>query len=157
MFEITVGVDGSDRSNEALRWALDDARRRGDTSVLVVHAYRPEEVHRGYGTSYLTASGLATTTATEREERQTRDAEALRAGETVIDRALEAVGADAEGVTVKRLVVAREPSRALLDLSRSTDLLVVGSRGRGGFTGLLLGSVSQRVVQHASCPVAVIR
>ena len=50
-----------------------------------------------------------------------------------------------------------QPARALLTLGESADLIVVGSRGRGGFTGLLLGSVSQGVLHHARVPVAVVR
>ena len=56
-----------------------------------------------------------------------------------------------------KIVVADSPARALLDTAKRADLLVVGTRGHGGFTGLLLGSVSSQCVHHASCPVAVIR
>jgi nucleotide-binding universal stress UspA family protein len=54
-------------------------------------------------------------------------------------------------------VVEGNPAQALLDLAKGADLVVVGSRGHGGFTGALLGSVSQHVVHHAPCPVVVVR
>jgi nucleotide-binding universal stress UspA family protein len=61
------------------------------------------------------------------------------------------------GVQVQRMVVDdRHPAEALVALSADADLLVVGSRGRGGFTELLLGSVSHAAVLHASCPVVVV-
>jgi nucleotide-binding universal stress UspA family protein len=53
-------------------------------------------------------------------------------------------------------VVAGAPARALLDMATDADLVVVGSRGLGGFAGLLLGSVSQQVAHHASCPVVIV-
>jgi nucleotide-binding universal stress UspA family protein len=60
-------------------------------------------------------------------------------------------------VDVTELVVEKAPVPALLDEASAEDLLVVGSRGRGGFSGLLLGSVSQQVAQHATCPVVIVR
>jgi nucleotide-binding universal stress UspA family protein len=60
-------------------------------------------------------------------------------------------------VDVTELVVEKAPVPALLDEASTDDLLVVGSRGRGGFSGLLLGSVSQQVAQHATCPVVIVR
>lgn len=58
---------------------------------------------------------------------------------------------------IKRLVVAREPAKTLIEMSSEADLVVVGSRGQGGFRGLLVGSVSQQVLHHAQCPVLVVR
>jgi nucleotide-binding universal stress UspA family protein len=60
-------------------------------------------------------------------------------------------------VVVDHVVTEGSPARTLLDEARGADLLVVGSRGRGGFAGLLLGSVSQHCVHHAPCPVVVVR
>ena len=63
---------------------------------------------------------------------------------------------DAAGLEVQQRAVAGAPVRVLLEASRDADLLVVGSRGRHGFPGLLLGSVSQQVANHASCPVVIV-
>jgi hypothetical protein len=61
------------------------------------------------------------------------------------------------GIDVRTKLVHGHPAQALIDSSAGAELVVVGSRGRGGFAGMLLGSVSQAVLQHAACPVAVIR
>jgi nucleotide-binding universal stress UspA family protein len=68
----------------------------------------------------------------------------------------EVVGGDTS-VTVEPVAVEGSPAEALIDASRNADLVVVGSRGHGGFTSLLLGSVSHQVAQHASCPVVIHR
>ncbi|HEY6016712.1 MAG TPA: universal stress protein, partial [Gaiellaceae bacterium] len=68
----------------------------------------------------------------------------------------EVANCDAAGVQVVQEVVAGPPVRALLEAARDADLLVVGSRGRHGFPGLLLGSVSQQVANHAACPVVIV-
>ncbi|HEY3467530.1 MAG TPA: universal stress protein, partial [Amycolatopsis sp.] len=60
-------------------------------------------------------------------------------------------------VEIRRVLVRERPRHALLDVSEEAQLVVVGSRGRGGFTGMLLGSTSQALVQHAQCPVLVVR
>jgi len=66
-----------------------------------------------------------------------------------------AVGAD-PGVPIDLVTVCNLPARALLEQGAGADLLVVGARGLGGFRGLLLGSVSQQVVHHATCPVVIV-
>lgn len=68
----------------------------------------------------------------------------------------EALGAD-PGVSVELEVREGNPAQQLIDASRGADLLVVGTRGHGGFAGMLLGSVSQHLAAHATCPVTVIR
>ena len=75
-----------------------------------------------------------------------------------LDRAVDAAldAAETPSPRVERLVVQGDAARALLDVSSGADLVVVGSRGRGGFTGLLLGSVSQQCATHARCPVVVV-
>jgi nucleotide-binding universal stress UspA family protein len=68
----------------------------------------------------------------------------------------EVASCDTEGLEVVREAVGGPPVRVLLDAGRDADLLVVGSRGRHGFPGLLLGSVSQQVANHAACPVVIV-
>lgn len=134
---ILVGVDGSETSRAALRWAMDEARLR-HAAVDVVHAWHMPYIH-----SYPYAVVDLPLEEFEREARQ------------LLDRMVG--GADTTGVAaVEPILVCDGAARALLDVAKGADLLIVGSRGRGGFTGLLLGSVSQQVVHHAPCPVVVI-
>jgi nucleotide-binding universal stress UspA family protein len=138
---IVVGVDGSNGARAALAWALDEARLRG-ASVDVVHAWHaPAAVVPGpYG-----ASPTVDDDATGR----VRSAE-----EQVLEQQLQAANTD--GVEIEPLLPSASPVDALLDIARGADLLVVGTRGRGGFSGLLLGSVSQQVSHHAPCPVVIV-
>ncbi|HVT76971.1 MAG TPA: universal stress protein [Acidimicrobiales bacterium] len=132
---VVVGVDGSDNGRRAMAWALDEAKARG-LSCLLVHA-----VDFGFAA----ASPYAGVTFD-----QLRDA-----GQAVLDTEL-AIARDA-GVPVEGRLVISSAAQALIDASRDAALLVVGSRGRGGFTGMLLGSVSTACVHHAHCPVLVTR
>jgi nucleotide-binding universal stress UspA family protein len=74
-----------------------------------------------------------------------------------LEETLRDVGADTDGVTIERRVDQGAAAAALVEESRGADLLVVGSRGHGGFAQLLLGSVSQQSAQHAFCPVVIVR
>lgn len=143
MERILVGVDGSTHSRRAMRWAVDEATVRG--AVLeVVHAYVPPE------SLYAPYSHIEWQEAVSRLQKDAR-AEAERLVDDLI------AGEGHPDVETHRTVEAtRQPAQLLVSLARDADLLVVGSRGRGGFGGLLLGSVSQQCVHHASCPVAVI-
>ena len=84
-------------------------------------------------------------------------AEGQRRAERVLREAVERVRSDHPSVAVETTVIEGPPARVLVDMSADADLLVVGSRGLGGFSGLLLGSVSQQCVHHAHCPVTVVR
>lgn len=75
----------------------------------------------------------------------------------MLKRALNEVEDEAEGVEIEQRVVQGSAGGALVEAARDADLLVVGSRGHGGFVGLLLGSVSQQCVHHAPCPAVVVR
>jgi nucleotide-binding universal stress UspA family protein len=126
-----VGIDGSEGSTRALEWAAAEAARTG--AML--------EVHTAYG-----PGGVLTTPATtERTMRRLVDQSLARVQEVAPK--VHAVGVTHEG----------SPVSALIDASQGADLLVVGSRGRGGFAGLLLGSVSQQCALHAHCPVVIVR
>ena len=133
---IVVGVDGSTASLAALRWARDEAQRRG-APVVALHAWQPEW-----------ATELAAMTGIEHDAALERAAQELVAG------AIEATAG--VGVEPNPLVVRDVGAGALVDASKDAALLVVGSRGWGGFAGLLLGSVSRRCLHAASCPVVVV-
>jgi nucleotide-binding universal stress UspA family protein len=134
---IVVGVDGSEESRRALGWALDEARIRGARIVAL----------RAWAYPALAAGGLipATTDLVD----QLAGGERKELAETVAD-------FDAEGVEVEQVVVEDAAAHALVEAAAGADLLVVGSRGHGGFTGLLLGSVSQQCAHHAPCPVVIV-
>lgn len=139
MDEIVVGVDGSPGSLVALRWAAEEARVHG-AKLRAVASWHASAV------SSLPAWGVA--------EPPEVAIEALRDGltETL---AAEGVGGQG-GPEVEGVVVEGHPAGALLEAAEGADLLVVGTRGHGGFAGLVLGSVSQHVVSHATCPVVVV-
>lgn len=134
--KIVIGVDGSASSVDALRWAVQQSQLVG----AELHAVSSWVLPNTYGWSPAPA-----------------DTDWQRDSETVLRRTLtEALGAtDAE--RVHQHVVQGHPAAVLLEAAADADLLVVGSRGHGGFTGMLLGSVSQHVIAHAPCPVVVVR
>jgi nucleotide-binding universal stress UspA family protein len=133
---IVAGVDGSEPSARALRWAIDDARTRGAT-VQAVHAWDVP-----YSLSF--AGAAVDWPAFEHAARQLLDQE--------VDTAL----GDTTDVRVDSVLVSGSAADVLLGMAKGADLVVVGSRGVGGFRGLLLGSVSQQVAHHAACPVVVV-
>ncbi len=135
---VVVGVDGSDASMDALRFAAVEARLRA-APLRIVSAWTLPVGHEDPGV------GPLDPTVFEQAARHT------------IDAATTAIGSELEGIEIERAMVAAGAASALLDNCSDADLLVVGSRGRGGFKGLLLGSVSQQVVLHAPCPVVVVR
>lgn len=140
MNKIVVGVDGSEGSRAALRWARDEARAHGAALEIVTAWQYPI-------TTALPAFGSMPTP--DDLEGEARDAMLA----VVAD---EGITGD-DGMTITTLVAEGTASQALLEASASADLLVVGSRGHGGFSGLLLGSVSQQCVNHATVPVVVVR
>jgi len=133
-----VGVDGSPGSVAALSWAAGLAKETGAELDAVT----------AWELSYAWIDGYAPDIVRWAEE-------ARRDAEERLGAAITAAGVGAE-VTVTRTVVEGATAQALLDASKDADLLVVGSRGRGGFAGLLLGSVSQQCVHHARVPVTVV-
>jgi nucleotide-binding universal stress UspA family protein len=143
MGAIVVGVDHSAGAKAALRFALEEARLRQAT-LRVVHAWQS-----GYiGATGL--EGLLPAAGGELEDFRQGAAAAL-------DETLKEVAADADSVTIERRVDQGAPAAVLVEESRGAELLVVGSRGHGGFAQLLLGSVSQQCAQHAFCPVVIVR
>lgn len=130
---IVVGVDGSASAAAALRWAVDEAGRH-DATVVAVLAW-----------SYLDQRQEGEPFDPSYGEDEARDQ--LRTS-------IESIG---PRLSIDQHVVCDLPAPALLEAGSDADLLVVGARGLGGFKGLLLGSVSERVLEHAPCPVAVVR
>ncbi len=138
---ITVGVDGSEASQRALEWAVKEAAvRQAPLTVLAVHQ--------------VAASGWTGKPITYPADNAA--AEAVRQGaEQAVQKAMSQVGEPGPAsVTVRAVsgLVAQE----LIDASKDSDLVVVGSRGGGGFAKLLMGSVSSQVVSHATSPVVVV-
>lgn len=140
MSGIVVGVDGSESSRAALRFALAEARLRGAPVRAVAAWHVPVAVYEG---------AYATPDTSLLEELQGETADALR-------RAVEDAGDAARDVDVETVVREGQPATVLLGEAADADLLVVGSRGLGGFRGLLLGSVGQQCAHHAPCPVVIV-
>jgi nucleotide-binding universal stress UspA family protein len=147
---VVVGVDGSAGAKEALRWALREARLR-NSPVRAVHAWTFGYIGGSVeGYPYWGGSlGSYTSFGVELSDLH-------RAAEDLLERALADVGDETDGVEIERQVVQGAAAEVLVDAAAPGDLLVVGSRGHGGFAGLLLGSVSQQCVHHARCPVVVV-
>lgn len=137
---IVVGVDGSELSVEATGYAFAQASQRG-LGLTVLHAWNPNVYTSGV------AVGVLVEAWDELEAEQALIASEAIAGWT------EKYG----DVDVRTHVIQGRPADILVDASESAELVVVGSRGRGGFRGLLLGSVSRNVLHRAHCPVAVVR
>ena len=136
---IVVGVDGSDSARKALRWAV----READVWDAELTAIAAVPMASGAG-------ALAWLPAAVDREQVLAD---VRSG---LDRAVADALQDHPGVVVRRHALDGNAAELMAEFSTAVDLVVVGSRGRGGFSGLLLGSVSQGVLAHASCPVMVV-
>jgi nucleotide-binding universal stress UspA family protein len=139
---IIVGIDGSVHSRHALDWAIREAAvRKVPLTVVTVH----QAVAQYWGGPAVSYVGVEDQTVEAREmaEKETRAA---------LDEA--DLGTGCPSLTVKS--VTGLPAEALLEAAADADMLVVGSRGAGGFRRLLMGSVSTQVTHHAHCPVVVI-
>ncbi|AEB43738.1 MULTISPECIES: universal stress protein [Micromonospora] len=134
---VAVGVDGSEQSLLALGFAIEQAALRR-VPLHVLRAWQP-------GRDQWNLTG-----------EQAREA-ALAAQRTELDEPLRRWQATFPDVEVSVETAAAAPAGLLIDASRNAQLIVVGTRGRGGLRGMLLGSVSQQLIQHAHCPVAVVR
>ncbi len=136
MSRIVVGVDGSPASVHALRKAVDLAGALS-AEVDAVHTWQVV-----YG-----STELSMVPPIPRGDIQ-------EGAEKTMEQAIASV--DTAGVVVNPIVTEGDPASTLLDAAKGAEMLVVGSRGHGGFMGLLLGSVSQKVIHHAPCPVLVV-
>ncbi len=137
---VVVGVDGSPVSESAVAVAFDEASVRG-VPLVALHAWHDD----AYGSMYSTNRYLAEWDSIESGEQQ------------ILAERLSGWQEKYPDVEVRRALVRDRPRHALMEWSATAQLVVVGSRGRGGFRGMLLGSTSQALAQHAQCPVLVVR
>ncbi|NHC46500.1 universal stress protein [Motilibacter aurantiacus] len=137
---VVVGVDGSPSAEEAVAFAVEEAALRR-VPLRVVQAWQPHEAYQ-YG-----AWAVVGPSAQDLEQ----------AARTSLEQALTGWQEKHPEVEVERVVQAGHPAEALLTAASCAQLLVVGSHGRHGLSRVLLGSVSAAAVQHADCPVAVVR
>jgi nucleotide-binding universal stress UspA family protein len=140
---IVVGVDGSPSALSALRWAIAQARLTGAAVDAVIAWHYP---------AVAAAGGYGLAPAAIEPDYDFREI----AEKTLAD-AISQVATPGNAVPVHARAVEGRPAQVLLAASARSVLLVVGSRGHGGFAEALLGSVSQHCVQHAACPVVIIR
>jgi nucleotide-binding universal stress UspA family protein len=138
---IVAGVDGSPSSLVALQWAVRQAGLTGG-SVEAVMAWQYPATMTGYGWA-----PIAVVEPGEYEEN----------AQKALAEAVAAVDTGDRDVAISTCLRNGNPAQVLIDAAAGADLLVVGSRGHGGFTEMLLGSVSMHCVHHAPCPVTVIR
>jgi nucleotide-binding universal stress UspA family protein len=140
--QILVGVDGSPATRTALEWAGDEAVLHGSEIVAL--------------TAYLAPPPPSTGTVSVHEAQSSTEAASKAAQQLLMETVMEVLGDDPP-VLVQPRVKEGNAAKLLIDLSEEVDVVVVGSRGRGGFAGLLLGSVSQNVAAHAKCTVVLAR
>lgn len=141
MGTIVVGVDGSAGSAEALRFALAEAKLRG-AKLKAVTAWTLTYVAAPIGMMAPIDEGLIP--------------ELHENARLVLEKAVDDALGVTPGVEVEQSVLEGTPAQVLVEAAQGADLLVVGTRGHGGFTGLLLGSVSQQAAHHAPCPVVIV-
>ncbi len=138
---IVVGVDGSGDSRQALAWAVKHAALEHEPlTVLTVH-----EVAVSAWTGNPIVYG----------EDRPEEEKVQQAAQEAVDKTINDLGVRPDSVTVR--AISGRPAQALVEASQDADLVVVGSRGAGGFGALLTGSVALQVVSHAACPVVVVR
>lgn len=135
MTRMLVGVDGSPAAEAALGWAIDHAE--AEDTVVLCHVW-----------SLPVVAGF--------ESPMLEPAPFRQAAEQLVAKVAAPFMENDDGPTIETAVAYGHPGSVLINLSADADLVVVGSRGHGGFKGLLLGSVSTYVVHHARCPVTVV-
>lgn len=135
---IVVGVDGSETGQRGLHWALEEARAR-HAAVDAACAWRSPIVGIRRGATRVDPAAI--------------DADAQR----VLDQAIDAEDTSGLPAPVRRIVRSGSATQVVLQAAAGADLIVVGSRGLGGFKGLLLGSVSHQIARHAPCPVVIVK
>jgi nucleotide-binding universal stress UspA family protein len=134
---IVVGIDGSESSVGALHWAAQQAGLSGSALAVVMTWEWPTSF--GIGAYF------------------PDDYDPASDAHKMLDDAIEKLRGAYPDVTIRPIIVEGHPAPALVEASQGADLLVVGSRGRGGFSGMLLGSVSEYCAHHVPCPITIVR
>ena len=144
---IVVGVDGSDASRQALHWGAAEARLRG-ARLAAVHAWTfiPPQALGDPGLLAMPAGDIAGELSAENE-----------AAHAILSSAVVDALGDSPSIDVEQRIVEGDAGEVLVSESAAAELVVVGSHGRSGLTAALLGSVSRHVVDHATCPVVVVK
>jgi nucleotide-binding universal stress UspA family protein len=144
---VVVGVDGSDHGRAALRFAAAEAKLRGAT-LVAAHAWQftPPVVVGATDVMAMPAENLPAELAADRE-----------IAERVLNEAIEEALGGSPEIEIERQLIEDAPGEGLVAAAAGADLVVVGSRGRGSFASAVLGSVSHHVIQHAPCPVVIVR
>jgi len=141
MSGIVVGIDGSHNASHALEWAMAEAAiRKADLTVIAVNSV-PAGYWSGTPVTLPTDADRVANIRTEAEEAVAKEAAKL---------------GDNQPASVTVTALSGFPAQTLIEASKDSDLLVVGTRGGGGFATLRLGSISSQVVHHAHCPVVVV-
>ena len=143
---IVVGVDGSDDSKQALRWAAQQA----EITTAPLHVVTAWHLPVAFGTVWQMP-------ATYGRSHDLSGVDFSEDAKKTLYGAIEEVLGKSPSVAVTPQLVAGHPARVLIEASQQATLLVVGASGHGGFVGMLLGSVTQHCVSHSACPVLVIR
>lgn len=136
---VVVGVDGSESALDAVRWAAREARRRG-VGLRLVHVY---EVPTGYPTGFVDPEVLSVALAGQ--------------GQSWLEQARQVAEETVPGLDAEKVEIMAGAVPALVTESRHAAVLVLGTRGLGGFSGLLIGSTAVALAIHAHCPVVVAR
>ncbi|MGZ8566849.1 MAG: universal stress protein [Actinomycetota bacterium] len=140
---LVVGVDGSKTASSAVRWAANEAALRG-AKLDLVSAWEVSSPSVGFGL------GLA-----EISDEMLKGLE--QNAEEIVATAAGVARDASPDIEIETRTVEGQPAEVLVEAARDADLLVVGSRGMGGFRELLLGSVGQQCAHHATCPVVIVR
>ena len=140
---IVVGVEGSGYAREALIWAIEEAHHRSAT-VEVVTCFSPTYVPAAPDLGYVPMDSFDLATEVEKMQNE------------VVESAL-AVSDYGDRIEIQRTLKKGRPADTLMTAAEGATMLVVGNRGRGGFAGLRLGSVSQAIAHHSPCPLVIVR
>jgi nucleotide-binding universal stress UspA family protein len=153
MARVVVGVDGSDYSRRAFRRAREEAALRNATfEAVFVYAPPHKDLGTEFGTLPYASSANEPAGAADQRAQQAREK-----AHSVLAEFVRSETADQNGPAARQVVIPGDhPAETLMGHAANADLLVIGTRGRGGFRGMLAGSVALQLVQHATCPLLIL-